>query len=113
MLLLQFFLRFFVFRTSFFFTSDGLVCEQKVVVGACERAASLAAAQDRAFKARADVVSDLEGMFGEELADWKMTEIGDAFHALSCHNMTLPCSDKVKFCLKVPCCKCILATTCI
>lgn len=75
--------------------SAGAVCEQKVLVGACDRAASLSTTQNEGFKPRADVVSDLTGLFGEGLADWKMTEIGDVLHARSCHDMTLPCSHKV------------------
>ncbi|CAN0201851.1 unnamed protein product, partial [Laminaria digitata] len=67
---------------------------QKVVVGACDRAAHLSTTQNGGFNPRADVVSNLKGLFGEGLGGWKMTEIGDAVHARSCHNMTLPCSDK-------------------
>lgn len=41
------------------------------------------------------MVADLEDLFGEEVAQLKMTSMADSLHALSCHNMTLPCSDKV------------------
>lgn len=77
------------------FSSAGAVCEQKMMVGSCDLAAKLATTQNGCFKPRADVTSDLKGLFGEGMADWKMTEVADALHARSCHNMTLPCSDKV------------------
>lgn len=48
-----------------------------------------------AFKPRPDVVAELQGLFGEEVSELKMTSMADQMHALSCHNMTLPCSDKV------------------
>lgn len=69
--------------------------EQKIALGACDRAAKLSQAQIREFKPRADVVADLKDLFGEEVLELKMTSIADSMHALSCHNMTLPCSDKV------------------
>lgn len=69
--------------------------EQKGVVGACDRAARLTQAQVQQFKPRADVVEDLHGLFGEDVSKLKMTSMADSMHALSCHNMTLPCSDKV------------------
>lgn len=70
--------------------------EQKMIMGSCDRAAELSKTQNGGFKPRADVVSDLAGLFGERISGWKMTETADALHARSCHNMTLPCSDKVR-----------------
>lgn len=70
--------------------------EQKVTLGACDRAAKLSQAQIREFKPRADVVADLEDLFGEDVLELKMTSMADSMHALSCHNMPLPCSDKVR-----------------
>eukprot|EP00903_Cladosiphon_okamuranus_P016088 g14852.t1 len=67
---------------------------EKITLGACDRAAKLSQAQIREFKPRTDVVADLEHLFGEEVLELKMTSIADSMHALSCHNMTLPCSDK-------------------
>ncbi|CAN0049371.1 unnamed protein product [Pylaiella littoralis] len=67
---------------------------EKGVVGACDRAARLTQAQVQQFKPRADVVEDLHGLFGEDVSELKMTSMADSMHALSCHNMTLPCSDK-------------------
>lgn len=71
--------------------------EQKTVVGACDRATALSKTQNGGFKPRADVVSELGGLFGEEIMSRKMTEVADSLHARSCHNMTLPCSDKVTY----------------
>lgn len=70
--------------------------EQKITVGACDRAAELTQAQVRKFKPRTDVVADLQDLFGDEVLALKMTSMADSMHALSCHNMTLPCSDKVR-----------------
>lgn len=72
-----------------------VLAEQKGVVGACDRAAKLTQAQVQQFKPRTDVVEDLQGLFGEDVSKLKMTSMADSMHALSCHNMTLPCSDKV------------------
>ncbi|CAM9205199.1 unnamed protein product [Scytosiphon promiscuus] len=62
--------------------------------GACDRAARLAEHQIRTFKPRRDVAADLRGLFGEEVSGLKMTTVADSMHSLSCHNMTLPCSDE-------------------
>lgn len=42
------------------------------------------------------MVADLKDLFGDEVLKLKMTSMADSLHALSCHNMTLPCSDKVR-----------------
>ncbi|CBN74266.1 conserved unknown protein [Ectocarpus siliculosus] len=67
---------------------------EKTTVGTCERAAKLSEQQFLAFKPRPDVVAEVLGLFGEEVSELKMTSMADQMHALSCHNMTLPCSDK-------------------
>ncbi|CAN0457079.1 unnamed protein product, partial [Hapterophycus canaliculatus] len=36
---------------------------------------------------------DLRALFGEEVSGLKMTTVADSMHSLSCHNMTLPCSE--------------------
>lgn len=63
--------------------------------GACDRAAELSKRQNARFRPRSDVVGRLEDLFGDDVATMRMTEVGDALHAASCHNMTLPCSAKV------------------
>ncbi|CAM9778387.1 unnamed protein product [Ascophyllum nodosum] len=67
---------------------------EKTLVGACDRAIELSKTQNSNFKARSDVANGLASLFGEDMLAWKMTEAGDALHARSCHNMTLPCSSK-------------------
>ncbi|CAN0298033.1 unnamed protein product, partial [Ectocarpus fasciculatus] len=67
---------------------------EKTTIGTCERAAKLDEQQSLAFKPRPDVVAELQGLFGEGVSELKMTSMADQMHALSCHNMTLPCSDK-------------------
>lgn len=73
-------------------------------MGTCDRAAKLSEAQIRDFRPRADVIADLQYLFGDEVLDLKMTSMADSLHALSCHDMPLPCSDKVRE-LLLPDCK--------
>ena len=86
--------------------------EQKITLGTCDRAAKLSQAQIREFKPRADVVANLKDLFGEEVLELKMTSMADSMHALSCHNMTLPCSDKVRELSAVCCCCCCCCCCC-
>lgn len=73
----------------------GLSDEQKESAGTCDRAAKLTERQIRMFKPRRDVTADLLDLFGEEVSGLKMTTVADSMHSISCHDMTLPCSEEV------------------
>lgn len=70
--------------------------KQRVTLGGCKHASELSKTQNGGFGPRADVVSDLAGIFSEGISKLKMTETADNLHAMSCHSKRLPCTPKVR-----------------
>lgn len=67
---------------------------ERVTLGGCKHASELSKTQNGGFGPRADVVSDLAGIFSEGISKLKMTETADNLHAMSCHSKRLPCTPK-------------------
>ncbi|CAN0030126.1 unnamed protein product, partial [Discosporangium mesarthrocarpum] len=72
---------------------------EKEVEGMCQRAVDLSQQETSRFRVRSDVSNKLVDLFGEGVLAMKITEVADPVHSLSCHNMTLPCSDGGKGCM--------------